>query len=301
MTNSLTPYDALYIIRDSRYYDLSGALAYLESDDGFGLPPIARITERGPLQHGVSDLGFRLQPRNVNLVLVKPEACPNSWRALRQRFLDAFKPSDTPLNLRWEFGDGSRRQIDMHFTSGLTIPWTMADRARPSLRDVVSLYAPDPTWYDPSENSAVWTLAIQDELSFPISFPIVFGSDAIAESVEVTYPGTWLAYPIVTFTGPLVAPLIRNVTTGEKLELSYTVSDGESVIIDTRYGHKTVLNNSGVNLISYLSSDSDLATFHIAADPEATDGVNVLFASGNEADSGSTSIRVEWNDRYIGI
>lgn len=301
MTTSLTPYDALYIIRNSRYYDLTGALAYLESDDGFGLPGVTRITERGPLQNGVSDLGFRLQPRNVNLVLVKPEACPNTWRALRQRFLEAFKPSDLPLNMRWEFGDGSRRQIDMHFTGGLSLPWTVADRVRPSLRDVVQLYAPDPTWYDPTENSVTWTLALQDELSFPIEFPISFGSDAISESVEVTYPGTWLAFPIVTFTGPIVAPRIQNITTGEKLELSYTVSAGESVIIDTREGYKTVTNNSGVNLISYLSSDSDLATFHIAADPEAEDGVNILFAAGTEAIFGQTSIRAEWNDRYIGI
>lgn len=301
MTTSLTPYDALYIIRNGTYYDLSGGLAYLESDDGFGLPGVTRVTDRGPLQNGVNDLGFRLQPRNVNLVLVKPEACPNSWRALRQRFLEAFKPSDTPLNLRWEFGDGSRRQIDMHFTGGLSLPWTVADRVRPSLRDVVNLYAPDPTWYDPDTNSATWTLAIQDELSFPIEFPISFGSDVISESVTVNYPGTWLAFPIVTFTGPIVAPTIRNLTTGEKLELSYSVGVGESVIIDTRYGHKTVTNNSGVNLISYLSSDSDLATFHIAADPESTDGENILFASGSEANSGQTSIRAEWNDRYIGI
>lgn len=301
MTTSLTPYDALYIIRNETYYDLTGGLAYLESDDGFGLPGVTRVTDRGPLQNGVNDLGFRLQPRNVILVLVKPEACPNSWRGLRQRFLEAFKPSDAPLNLRWEFGDGSRRQIDMHFTGGLSLPWTMADRARPSLRDVVNLYAPDPTWYDPDTNSVTWTLAIQDELSFPIEFPISFGSDVISESVTVNYPGTWLAFPIVTFTGPIVAPTIRNLTTGERLELSYTVSVGESVIIDTRYGYKTVTNNSGVNLISYLSSDSDLATFHIAADPEAADGVNILFASGSEANSGQTSIRAEWNDRYIGI
>lgn len=301
MTSSLTPYDALYIIRNGTYYDLSGALAYLESDDGFGLPGVTRVTDRGPLQNGVTDLGFRLQPRNVNLVLVKPEACPNSWRALRQRFLEAFKPSDSPLNLRWEFGDGSRRQIDMHFTGGLSLPWTVGDRVRPSLRDVVKLYAPDPTWYDPSENSATWTLAIQDELSFPASFPVSFGGDVIAESVDVTYPGTWLTFPLVIFTGPIVAPKITNITTGEKLELSYTVSAGESVTIDTRYGYKTVRNNSGVNLISYLSSDSDLATFHIAADPEAADGVNTLFASGAEAVFGQTSIRVEWNDRYIGI
>lgn len=301
MTTSLTPYDALYIIRNGNYYDLSGGLAYLESDDGFGLPEVLRVTDRGPLQNGVNDLGFRLQPRNINLVLVKPEACPNSWRRLRQTFLDAFKPSDLPFSLRWEFGDGSRRQIDLHFTGGLSLPWTVADRVRPSLRDAVKLYAPDPTWYDPDTNSATWSLSIQDELSFPASFPISFGGDAINESVDVDYPGTWLAYPIVTFTGPIVAPAIRNVTTGEKLELSYTVSAGESVTIDTRYGYKTVQNNSGTNLISYLSSDSDLATFHIAADPEAVDGANTLFASGSGAIFGQTSIRAEWNDRYIGI
>lgn len=301
MTISLTPYDALYIIRNGVYYDLTGGLAYLESDAGFGMSPVSRITERGPLQNGVSDLGFRLQPRNMSLVLVKPEACPNNWRRLRQTFLDAFKPSDEASNLLWEFGDGSRRQIDFHLINGLTIPWTAADRVRPSLRDGVQLYAPDPTWYDPDTSEVEWTLDVLTQLSFPASFPISFGTDAINEIVEIEYTGTWLAFPIVVFTGPITAPLIRNITTGEKLELSYTVSAGESVTIDTRYGHKTVRNNSGVNLISYLSSDSDLATFHIAADPEAADGINQLFASGTDAVEGRTSIRATWNDRYIGI
>lgn len=298
---TLTPYDALYVIRNGRYYDLTGGLAYLESDDGFGMSPVSRITERGPLQNGVTDLGFRLQPRNMNLVLVKPEACPTNWRYLRQTFLDAFKPSDDAINLRWEFGDGSKRQIDFHYTGGLTIPWSYTDRVKPHLRDGVQLYAPDPTWYDPDESEVEWTLDILTQLSFPASFPISFGSDAINEIVEITYTGTWLAFPIVVFTGPITAPVIRNLTTGEKLQLSYTVSTGESVTLDTRYGHKTVTNNSGVNLISYLSADSDLATFHIAADPETSDGVNQLFASGTGATEGETSIRAAWNDRYIGI
>ena len=97
------------------------------------------------------------------------------------------------------------------------------------------------------------------------------------------------------------SPQILNNTTDEKIALDYNVSSGETVTIDLDYGKKTVTNNANVNLFGTLTTDSDVATFHIAPDPEAPGGVNELQVFGDEAALGETEIRIQWYVRYIGI
>ena len=41
----------------------------LEDYDGFGMPPSHRLTERGPLQHGETDLGYLLDPRLIQIAV----------------------------------------------------------------------------------------------------------------------------------------------------------------------------------------------------------------------------------------
>jgi hypothetical protein len=49
-----------------------------------------------------------------------------------------------------------------------------------------------------------------------------------------------------------------------------------------------------------LTSDSDLASFHIAPDPEVENGDNVIVLEGTATDAG-TAVRIKYYDRYIGI
>lgn len=294
----------LYAIRGTRYYDLTDGLAYLAGIDGMGLPGVNRINEHGPLQHGVSDIGFRLTPRNLTLALVIPEHCLYYTRQIRQAFLEAFKPSDAPIGLRFEFPDGSNRQLDTHYTGGLSLPSEGIGRTggQHTIRDAAQLYAPDPTWYDPDEHTLYFDFgaATFTELAFPITFPIVFGDSIVSSYASVFYAGTWLAYPKIFFTGPLTNPSIENLTTGELLRLEYIIAANEQVTIDTRYGHKTVTNNYGTNLIDKLSSDSDLATFHLAADPESLDGYNLFYVSAGDALGIASNVFIRYFDRYIG-
>ena len=58
-------------IVNSTTYALSGRDPYaFISLTGLGLPPVRRIKERGPLQHGATDVGFLLDERMLNLALL---------------------------------------------------------------------------------------------------------------------------------------------------------------------------------------------------------------------------------------
>jgi hypothetical protein len=91
------------------------------------------------------------------------------------------------------------------------------------------------------------------------------------------------------------------VTTGEVLDFTgTTIGAGEWYELDLRYGYKTVLDNSGANVVSDLSSDSDLATWHLATDPEAAGGINSITVTGS-AVTEATSVHLVWFERYLGI
>lgn len=131
-------------------------------------------------------------------------------------------------------------------------------------------------------------------------FPIWFTGIIISAYLNLTYLGTWLSYPTIVISGPASNPLIRNVTTDEKLELAYDIAAGEVVTFVTEYGNKTITNQWGDNLLPYLTTDSDLATFHLEPDPGAPGGVNQMYVFAAFA-TPATQVAIYWLRRFIGI
>jgi hypothetical protein len=269
------------------------------AQDGFGMAPVARLSQRSPMQHGSSDVGFHLEERRVDLVILPWAVDEEGYYDAREQLLEIFKPGDDPILLRYSFPTGRVRQIDTHFDGGMM--FGTSERQGLAHRAVISLVAPDPVWYDPTEQTLTWVITGADELVFPITFPIEFIASVISSGQNLAYPGSWLSYPTIIITGPCQNPLIENQTTGEKLELLYNVLAGQIVTISLAAGEKSIMDNAGANLIGALTEDSDLATFHIAPDPEAAGGTNVIFAELGGATPGTTSVQFEWFNRYVGL
>lgn len=290
----------LSIIVSGTTYDLDDGVNFeCTQFSGWGVAPLHRLTERGPLQHGETGIGFRLDPRVGQVKIRTIAASPSDWFARHDTLMTIFRPTDGVLKLRYTRADGAQRQIDCHYIDGL-FPDSEASNGCDEFVPV-QFVAHDPTWYDPAMNSATWTLAIQTELSFPISFPISFGTNNLSGMTSITYAGNWLAYPTLYLTGPLTNTTVVNTATGDKIELVYTIPAGDMVTIDLAYGAKTVTDNHGVNLIGYLSDDSDMATFSIVPAPDAPGGVNILTAYAGGAISGQSEIELDWYDRYLGV
>jgi hypothetical protein len=289
------------LLRGATVYPLhqliSGGLMRIE-EDGVGLPPVQRLIERGPLQHGDTDVGFRLQPRIISLVLVADgdDDITQYWQVRRglQRML---RPSSVPLSLRYTLPTSEVRQIDVVFAAGLG--WGSADRSVLKHRAAFQLRAADPTWYDPTPVVATFGLVGSGDWEIPWAIPWNIG--APLQTQFVVNPGDWEANPIITITGPIINPVVTNFTTDEKLDFTgRTLTAGQSITIDTRYGFKTVKDQGGVSRLEWLSEDSDLATFRIAADPDAAGGVNQLQVSGTGLAVGS-SITVVFPPRYVAL
>lgn len=119
------------------------------SVQGIGIAPTRRLTQRGPLQHGETDIGYRLDPRQINLVLAFATTQLSYADGLRDTIAHIFGPGHK-VQLRCTRSDASVRQIDC-YTVGLTdMPITDDDRVGAFQRTAIQLVAPNPLWYDPT-------------------------------------------------------------------------------------------------------------------------------------------------------
>lgn len=297
----------LYISPDGETYDLSDwDKTFLLSSSGHGMAPINYRTSKGPFQSGETPLDFVLTPRIVQYIHRISTCNREQYWIERARIQNLLRPNRqlsgtfTTGVLRTVRKDGTMRDLSVFVQDGPTFPHSSEQWDEWGSTHTIRFIAYDPVYFDPTINSEVFSLASLTNLVFPIEFPITFGSSSIDDTQSVTYSGTWLSYPIIYITGPVGSPTIYNTTTGEMVGLTYDVPAGRVVTINLNYGQKTVLDDTGTNLIGALNTDSDFATFHIAPDPEATGGVNAIRVTGTQA-TGQTSIAVQYYTRFIGV
>ena len=173
--------------------------------------------------------------------------------------------------------------------------------------DTLTFTADDPFWYGP-EQSESW--AIEDALG-DLVFDLagawfgptpgvgrwLFAPNFVGETVQLIYWGHEGALPIIQLTGPATNPAISNSTLGVTLTLSYTISAGETVTIDTL--NQIVKNNLGDNLFGYLNGD--VANFAISPNPQAPQRINNITLSFSGGVAGQSEGTLLWRSRYASL
>jgi phage-related protein len=137
------------------------------------------------------------------------------------------------------------------------------------------------------------------EVPFPVPFKV--GASTIDSNIAISYDGNAPSYPIIRITGVATDPVLTNETLGLKLDFTgTTIAAADYYEIDLRYGRKTVVDSAGANQLADLTTDSDISSFRIAADPDAPGGINSLNFTCTAATL-ATACTVVYYERYIGI
>jgi len=251
-------------------------------DQNFGMAPVRRITVRGPLQDGDSDIDYRLEPRVLQLpfiIEVPGGTGQEKWThyQIREKLLGIFRPNDRGvLNVRVTDGLGAvtERSISVTVLGGLTFD---VDPTEYHVRFVVQFRADNPTWYNPTNRSFTY------EDTFIGSFR------------TITASGNYFAYPYnIRINGPITNPLINNATTGRSIQINATIATGDYYTLDLRYGVKTVKDSLGNNRVATVDPTTDLATWSLAP------GANII-AIGGTGTASTSDILFQWFDTYVGI
>jgi len=294
-----------YIFNDSNGFNQipgSGvpfvAPVYLTGTVNFGMAPSHRITQRGPFQEGDSDIDFRLDPRIVSLPIVVPVSSIDDHFIYRNALLDIFKPGNDMARLEVNYLNGSYvRYLDVKILSSLTMDTDSKDF---NIRGVIQLRAEDPTWYD---NNFYETPLSSPILGTPTPYPkpyaVPYGSAGIGGITTVNNIGTWINYPVLTAVGPLTDLTITDAL-NHVISFDTPIPAGTYVIIDLKYGAKTVVDQDGVNRFAWLDINSDLINWAIYPSPYVVEGYNTISVSATGTDAAS-SVTMNWNPRYIGV
>lgn len=276
------------------------------SVEGIGTAPARRLVDRSPFQDGDTDVGYRVDARLINLVLlmIAPDlATADTYRDALYAYL---RPLRNPLVLRCTRDDGSIRQIQCHPVGVVDAPITEEDRQWGNQKLAVQLRAADPIWYNPAERTtALGGATGSGTRGFVVPMPVPM-VQATATKVDVIQPliylGTWDSYPVITVTGPGTGVTITNVTSGEVLDFpSLALGAGEYIEIDLRYGAKTIVDDAGANQIAELSDDSDLATWRLLPDPDAPGGINEIHFEVASNATDATALTILYYDRYSAL
>ena len=309
----------LYITPDGREYALHtphNPGRWVVSFAGFGTPPIQYVTERGPLQHGATVKDFFLRPRIIQLLIRQGFQSRSAWWQGRASLLDELRPNrqvsptrpPLPGQLRLTQTDGTVRDLDVFISEGPRFePRVPQEWDEWAFQEVLRFVAHNPVAFDPVSIASAVALGISADLVFPITFDdadatddIIFGDGEIDATLNINYLGTWLELPVITIVGPFEDLIIENTTTDEKIEFSTVIPPSRTVTVDLREDAKTIEDGLGNNLIADLTNDSDLATFHLAPDPEAALGLNVMRVRGTNP-NGASSVTFTYFNRYIGF
>lgn len=305
-----------YPIEFERYVSPDG-LIYRFNDDidrfvwgfqGEGMSPIEYLTQRGPFQHGDSVLDYRLRPRIVTLIHRRNMCDREDYWEKRAEILNYLRPNRQAIGsfntgiLRKQLPNGDIRDLNVLITEGLNFDSVDDHWDQFSFEQAIRFTAWDPLYYGATNHTLTFVPESNDDLVFPITFPIEFGSGFIDEVFNITYEGTFASFPAIVITGPASGPTFYNTTTGESLGLNYDIPAGVIVTINLQEGRKTVEDNLGNNLIGTVSlTDGDIATFHLEPDPGAPGGVNAMRLTVAGTIPGQTSVAFTYQDRYIGV
>lgn len=306
-----------------------GRIAYLTGSTGVGVAALDRVAERGPLQHGRTDLGFWLQSRIIQHVFM---VHGNSTRDMLEKLdslMQIFSPSTIPLTLQYTRRDGVQRWIDANAIQGLDMPTN--DRQGRRVQNVgVSLEAPYPAFRGRTKfvvfypggrvegigNGEYESVSAGGGTPVPTPVPTPVGASTLGGGPEGSdagdavfffeYNGTWIENPIFYITGPVANLAITNEATDEVLDFTgFYLEPNQQMVINTRYGHKTVVDPvTGLSVLHRMHHPHDLATWHFAHHKELMKFkppvLNTLRIHGVDTNS-QTRVRMVYNERYISL
>ena len=126
-------------------------------------------------------------------------------------------------------------------------------------------------------------------MAVPMGVPMNMSAGAGGSQLVITMGGTFKAFPILRFIGPITNPTFYNQTTDEQLSITTTLSDNTHWIeVDTYL--KTAITEAGANVLANVSGDF----------PNFLVGNNTLVLSASVYNANG-KCNIYYRDTYFGL
>ena len=167
-----------------------------------------------------------------------------------------------------------RTSVDPNYTYGM-------------ITSQVEFFCPDPNYYDSTLQTASLSVSSAPGRTYDRTYNLVYGFGSYTTLTNVVNNGWATTYPTITITGPITNPTLGNVTTGNYLNLSGTITNTDTLVIDL-YNKLITLN--GVSARNLLSTGTWF---------DAPPGTSQYYLTGSTITLGLTAASVAWYNAYI--
>lgn len=222
------------------YFDVrSGFIIYQRGN--MNMPPLEHIRAEVPELSGSRLLGIKTNTREISLGIYIMGNTTEDYRDKKRLLESRLDPNLGDGYLLVRYPNGGDRKIACRYADGLGIGESVDENGPNWTKAALLFLCHDPYFYNITPTTADYTSTPSSRTFFPI-FPLRLVSSSIFGRYTINNPGDVEAWPIWTITGPGSNITLRNDTTGERIAFSdgFSLSDGESVVIDTRRFIKSV-------------------------------------------------------------
>ena len=152
----------------------------------------------------------------------------------------------------------------------------------------ITFFCPDPNYYDNTVQTQSMTYTTPLGRTYPRIYPLTYGGGSQTQTVNINNAGWATTYPTLTIKGPVINPIIGNLTTGQALNFNYTMGTSDTFVIDLL--NRTILLNGSPARNLLLGSSQWFA---------APPGTSQYYFTGTGTSYGVTTATVQWNNAYI--
>jgi len=230
-------------------------LYHLTSIEGFDDVSMREARENKPAAHGQNDYGQFLAERLITLNGTILATSSTQRDGAVQDLLDAFIKDGIYRWLTWTVtGEVAKQVYCKVFSKKVTQEYSND----PFMREfTINLLAVDPRIYSQIETtSTVYIPTSTGGFSFPLTFPLNFGTARVGGTVSCNNLGNFESLPLIRIYGPVNAPEIKNVTDSNKyIKVNMVVSSGD--YLEINLDSKTIMLNGTASRYLYLNSGSN--------------------------------------------
>lgn len=223
---------------------------------GHLMPSWDFFADKSPAIDGETIRGVRAAPREVTIPLYV-------WGRNRDQCLEIFHKMIDDLNpqlgqgvLEMREPAGQTRTIGAYYANGLEGTDDDDIMGRTWMSALVVFRAPRPFW-EGEEWSKEWSIGGAPGTFFPF-LPLKVRDSQVIGALTVPNVGNVRSFAIWELDGPFDSFTAENERTGKTFTLDAAVAEGETVVIDTREGVKSILKDGVTNMWEWITTGSDL-------------------------------------------
>lgn len=261
----------------------------LSTIEGTGGAPADIKSTKSPYQDGSSFVGVQLSDRQIHITGAILNGSREEMYARRRELVRILNPK---LGLGRLVYSNDARNYAIDAISDESPIFNERHVNHQLFR--LSFIAHDPYWQD--EAQTVKGLRFESRgLTFPLQTPTPFAFSAyrgvFTNSGDIDTPVE------IHYRGPATNPIVVSETTGESIQVNYTLAENDTLIIHTAFGNKRVEvlqpDGSRKNVFHWIDLGS---TFF-----QLVQGKNILkYSSDKESDKQAARVTIYWYNRYLG-